>query len=102
MVADGLILMNDDVSSTSFRVSRVTIGPNNFLGNDVTYPAGGRTGDNVLLGTKVMVPLDGKIREGWACWAPVFRDPRTVERDTQSTISGRARHCAAALRLRSV
>src|SRR5205807_5336496 len=56
MVADGLVLMNDEVSSTSFRVSRVAIGPRNFLGNDVTYPAGGRTGDNVLLGTKVMVP----------------------------------------------
>jgi len=84
MVADGLILMNDEVSSTSFRVSRVTIGPNNFLGNDVTYPAGGRTGDNVLLGTKAMVPLDGKIREGVGLLgAPCFEIPRTVERDTQ-------------------
>src|SRR5207245_8914396 len=64
MVASGLILVNDEVSSSSFRVSRVAIGPHNFLGNDVTYPVGGRTGDNVLLGTKVMVPLDGEIREG--------------------------------------
>src|SRR5438128_5496223 len=46
MVADGLHLVNDEVSSTSFRVSRVAIGPHNFVGNDVTYPAGGRTGDN--------------------------------------------------------
>ncbi|HEY6223548.1 MAG TPA: Pls/PosA family non-ribosomal peptide synthetase, partial [Gemmatimonadales bacterium] len=84
MVADGLILMNDEVSSTSFRVSRVAIGPHNFLGNDVTYPAGGRTGDNVLLGTKVMVPLDGKIRAGVGLLgAPCFEIPRTVERDTQ-------------------
>ncbi len=84
MVADGLILMNDEVSSTSFRVSRVAIGPRNFLGNDITYPAGGRTGDNVLLGTKVMVPLDGKIREGVGLLgAPCFEIPRTVERDTQ-------------------
>src|SRR6266566_1993016 len=59
MVADGLHLVNDEVSSTSFRVSRAAIGPHNFVGNDVTYPAGGRTDDNVLLGTKVMVPLDG-------------------------------------------
>src|SRR5207249_8989565 len=58
-----IFLMNDEVSSTSFRVSRVRLGANNFLGNDITYPAGGRTGDNVLLGTKVMVPLDGKIHE---------------------------------------
>ena len=84
MVADGLILMNDEVSSTSFRVSRVAIGPRNFLGNDVTYPAGGRTGDNILLGTKVMVPLDGKVREQVGLLgAPCFEIPRTVERDTQ-------------------
>ena len=84
MVADGLILMNDEVSSTSFRVSRVAIGPRNFLGNDITYPAGGRTGDNVLLGTKVMVPLDGKMRERVGLLgAPCFEIPRTVERDTQ-------------------
>src|SRR6266542_3658350 len=82
MVADGLHLVNDEVSSTSFRVSRVAIGPHNFVGNDVTYPAGGRTGDNVLLGTKVLVPLDGKIREGVGLLgAPCFEIPRTVERD---------------------
>src|SRR5216117_695919 len=84
MVADGLHLVNDEVSSTSFRVSRAAIGPHNFVGNDVTYPAGGRTGDNVLLGTKVLVPLDGKIREGVGLLgAPCFEIPRTVERDRQ-------------------
>jgi non-ribosomal peptide synthetase-like protein len=84
MVADGLILVNDEVSSTSFRVSRASLGPNNFLGNDVTYPAGGRTGDDVLLATKVMVPLDGKVRERVGLLgAPCFEIPRTVERDTQ-------------------
>src|SRR5205814_1239995 len=81
MVASGLILVNDEVSSSSFRVSRVAIGPHNFVGNDVTYPVGGRTGDNVLLGTKVMVPLDGKIREGVGLLgAPCFEIPRSVER----------------------
>jgi len=84
MVADGLVLVNDEVSSSSFRVSRTAIGPRNFIGNDVMYPAGGRTGDNVLLGTKVMVPLDGKIRQGTGLLgAPCFEIPRTVERDTQ-------------------
>lgn len=82
MVADGLHLANDEVSSTSFRVSRVAIGTHNFLGNDITYPAGGRTGDNVLLGTKVLVPLDGRIREGVGLLgAPCFEIPRSVERD---------------------
>ncbi len=84
MVADGLHLVNDEVSSTSFRVSRVAIGPHNFVGNDVTYPAGGRTGNNVLLGTKVLVPLEGKIREGVGLLgSPCFEIPRSVERDRQ-------------------
>ncbi len=82
MAASGLNLVNDEVSNTSFSVSRVAIGPHNFVGNDVTYPSGGRTGDNVLLGTKVMVPLDGKIREGIGLLgAPSFEIPRSVERD---------------------
>ena len=82
MVADGLHLVNDEVSSTSFRASRVAIGPHNFVGNDVTYPAGARTRDNVLLGTKVLVPLDGKIREGVGLLgSPCFEIPRSVERD---------------------
>jgi non-ribosomal peptide synthetase-like protein len=84
MAASGLILVNDEVSSSSFLVSRAAIGPHNFVGNDVTYPAGGRTGDNVLLGTKVMVPLDGKIREGVGLLgAPCFEIPRSVERDSR-------------------
>src|SRR5437588_1136626 len=84
MVADGLVLVNDEVSSSSFRVSRTAIGPRNFIGNDVMYPAGGRTGDNVLLGTKVMVHLDGKIRQGTDLLGdPCFEVPRSVERDSR-------------------
>jgi non-ribosomal peptide synthetase-like protein len=84
MVADGLNVINDEVSSTSFRVSQVTIGPNNFLGNYVTYPSGGRTAENCLLAVKVMVPLDGKIREGVGLLgSPPFEIPRSVERDSR-------------------
>src|SRR5437899_676413 len=84
MVASGLILVNDEVSSSSFLVSRAVIGPRNFVGNDVVYPAGGTTGDNVLLGTKVMALLDGKIREGVGLLgAPCFEIPRSVERDSR-------------------
>src|SRR5438067_331084 len=61
MIADGLNVINDEVSSTSFRVSRAAIGPRNFLGNYVNYPAGGRTAENCLLAIKAMVPLDGKV-----------------------------------------
>src|SRR5206468_12435404 len=37
MVADGLNVVNEDLSSTSFRVSMVAIGARSFIGNDVTY-----------------------------------------------------------------
>nr|WP_274388912.1 Pls/PosA family non-ribosomal peptide synthetase [Streptomyces cavernae] len=84
MVADGLSIINADYSSSSFRVSRVSIGSHNFLGNFIVYPSGGRTGDNCLLATKVMVPLDGEIREGVGLLgSPPFEIPRTVERDTR-------------------
>jgi len=84
MVSDGLNMINDEVSSTSFRVSQVTIGPNNFVGNYVTYPSGGRSADNCLLAIKVMVPLDGKIREGVGLLgSPPFEIPRSVERDSR-------------------
>src|SRR5262249_48737563 len=84
MVADGLIMMNDEFSNTSFRVSRAAIGPHNYVGNDVTYPSGGRTGDNCLLGTKVMIPLDGKFRQGVGLLgSPRFEIPRSVERDSR-------------------
>jgi hypothetical protein len=46
------------------------IGPHNFLRNNIFYPSQGRTGDHCLLATKVMVPVEGKVRErvglvGW-------------------------------------
>src|SRR5213594_271716 len=84
MVADGLNVINDEVSSTSFRVSRAAIGPRNFVGNYVTYPAGGRTGDNCLLAIKAMVPIDGQVREGVGLLgSPPFEIPRSVERDSR-------------------
>jgi len=84
MVADGFNVVNEEVSSTSFRVSRVAIGPRTFIGNDVVYPAGGMTGANCLLATKVMVPLDGTVRENVGLLgAPPFEIPRSVERDSR-------------------
>ncbi|MET9446596.1 Pls/PosA family non-ribosomal peptide synthetase [Streptomyces cinerochromogenes] len=84
MVADGLSVINADYSSTSFRLSRVSIGPRNFLGNNIAYPVGGRTGENCLLATKVMVPLDGEVRTGVGLLgSPCFEIPRSVERDAR-------------------
>ena len=82
MVADGLSIINADFSSTSFCVSPVTIGPHNFLGNSIAYPAQGKTGANCLLATKVLVPIDGEVRENVGLLgSPSFEIPRTVERD---------------------
>ncbi|HTI14171.1 MAG TPA: Pls/PosA family non-ribosomal peptide synthetase [Dictyobacter sp.] len=84
MVCDGLSFINADFSSTSFRVSRAAIGAHNFLGNHVAFPAGARTGNNCLLATKVMIPLDGKVREGVGLLgSPCFEIPRSVERDSR-------------------
>jgi non-ribosomal peptide synthetase-like protein len=82
MVADGLSIMNADFSTTSFRVSPVYIGGHSFFGNNIAFPAGGRVGDNCLIATKAMIPLDGEIRTGVGLLgSPPFEIPRTVERD---------------------
>ncbi|MHA5047141.1 Pls/PosA family non-ribosomal peptide synthetase [Streptomyces sp. SD15] len=84
MVADGISIINADYSSTSFVVSRASIGPHNFLGNNIAFPAGARTGANCLLATKVLVPLDGEMREGVGLLgSPPFEIPRSVERDSR-------------------
>ncbi|HEY3605766.1 MAG TPA: Pls/PosA family non-ribosomal peptide synthetase, partial [Sporichthyaceae bacterium] len=83
VVADGLSVLNTEFSASSFRVRRVHIGRNNFLGNNIPYPAEGRTGDNCLLATKVAIPVDGEIRQGVGLLgSPAFEIPRTVARDT--------------------
>ncbi len=82
MVADGLSVVNADVSATSFRINPVAIGADSFLGNHIAYPAGARVGDDCLLATKVMVPLDGPVRAGVGLLgSPAFEIPRSVRRD---------------------
>lgn len=84
MVADGLSVINAEYSNTSFRLSRVSIGAHSFLGNRIAYPSQARTGDNCLLATKVMVPVDGEVRENVGLLgSPPFAIPRTVLRDTR-------------------
>ncbi|MGW4487467.1 Pls/PosA family non-ribosomal peptide synthetase [Amycolatopsis sp. NPDC004368] len=88
MVADGLSIINADFSSTSFRLSRASIGPDNFLGNMIAYPPQSKAGDNCLLATKVMVPVDGRVRKGVGLLgAPSFEIPRSVKRDRQLDVS---------------
>ncbi len=82
MAADGLSIINTDLSGTAFRLTRTTIGSRSFLGNYIVYPPEARTGDNCLLATKLMVPVDGDVREGVGLLgAPAFEIPRSVQRD---------------------
>ena len=84
LVSDGLSMINAEFSASSFRVAPVVIGRNNFLGNGIAYPPGGRTGDNCLLGTKVMIPVSGPVRQGVGLLgSPCFEIPRAVSRDRQ-------------------
>ncbi len=97
MVADGLVIVNSDVSATSFRVSPVYIGGDSFFGNNIYYPAGGRVGNNCLIATKAMIPLDGKVREGRPARLAVVRDPADG-RPRPGGRTGRGRAAAAAAR----
>ena len=81
MVSDGLTMMNVTMSSSSFKLGKVKIGDHNYLGNNIFYPADGHAGANCLLGTKVMVPIDGPVRENVGLLgSPCFEIPRVVER----------------------
>lgn len=82
MVSDGLALMNAEFSSTAFRVRPTVVGRNNFFGNGVTYPPDARVGDNCLLATKVLIPIDGELRHDVGLLgSPPFEIPRSVQRD---------------------
>ncbi|MFC6016332.1 Pls/PosA family non-ribosomal peptide synthetase [Plantactinospora solaniradicis] len=84
LVSDGLSMSNARFSSTSFALSQATINADNFLGNRIVYPAEARVGDNCLLATKVMVPLDGPVRSGVGLLgSPPFEIPRSVRRDAR-------------------
>ncbi|WP_245295611.1 Pls/PosA family non-ribosomal peptide synthetase [Rhizobium rhizosphaerae] len=82
MVSDGLYMINMQKSASAFRLEHTKVGERNYFGNNIFFPPGGRTGENVLLGTKVMVPVDGPLRENVGLLgSPPFEIPRMVKRD---------------------
>lgn len=84
MVAGGLSIINADFSSTSFQVSRASIGPRNFVGNNIAFPAQAKTGKDCLIATKAMIPIDGQVWEGVGLLgSPCIEIPRSVERDSK-------------------
>jgi non-ribosomal peptide synthetase-like protein len=84
MASDGLTMMNAEFTNTSFRLSPVSVAARNFLGNNIIYPIGARVGENCLLASKVMVPIDGPVRSGVGLLgSPAFEIPRSVQRDAR-------------------
>jgi len=84
MVSDGLAMANVEMSNSSFKLGKVKIGDHNYLGNNIYFPAASKTGANCLLATKVMIPVDGPVRENTGLLgSPCFEIPRVAERDRQ-------------------
>ncbi|HTK64572.1 MAG TPA: Pls/PosA family non-ribosomal peptide synthetase [Pseudonocardia sp.] len=78
MVSDGVRFLTADYSSSSFRISRVSIGNRCFLGNVISVPSDTRLGDNCFVGTKTMIPVDGDVRQDVGLLgSPPFEIPRT-------------------------
>jgi non-ribosomal peptide synthetase-like protein len=88
MVSDGVALVSADFSATSFRIASTTIGSHSFLGNSITYPAGGKVGNNCMVGTKTQIPIDGPVRQNVGLLgSPCFEIPRSVQRDSRLDLS---------------
>ncbi len=84
LVADGLSLLNMDISATSFKLSPIEMPADTYLGNDLHYPVGAKVGKNCLIATKAFVPIDGPVRENTGLLgSPAFEIPRSVTRDSQ-------------------
>jgi len=84
VASDTLWLGNLTMSAHGFRLGVCRIGERNFLGTSVFVPPGVRTGENVLLATKVMAPIDGPVRENVGLLgSPAFEIPRAASRDLE-------------------
>jgi non-ribosomal peptide synthetase-like protein len=82
MVSDNLKMINAPMTSSSFALRSVRIGERNYLGNNINFPAAAKVGANCLLATKVLVPVDGPMRENVGLLgSPCFEIPRVVDRD---------------------
>ncbi|EAU41995.1 peptide synthetase [Fulvimarina pelagi HTCC2506] len=84
MISDGLAQSHLLTTNASFKLEPTCIGAHNFFGNAVVMPAGARIGDNVLVGTKTLVPVHGPLRENTGILgSPAFEIPRSVKRDRE-------------------
>ncbi len=82
MISAVLKMINTTMTNSSFKVSMAKIGENSYLGNYLRFPPGARVGENVLIATKALVPIDGPVRENTGLLgSPPFEIPRANERD---------------------
>ena len=107
IASDGLTMGNLAMTSDAFKVSTCKLGANNFVGTGVYVPANSRVGDNCLIASKAMVPIDGPMRENLGLLgSPAFEIPRAASRDVAlvAAIVGdeRARRVAAKARHNAV
>jgi non-ribosomal peptide synthetase-like protein len=84
MISADLKMINEIASNSSFRLSEAKIGKHSYLGNYLHFPTGARVGENVLVATKALVPIDGPLRENVGLLgSPAFEIPRANERDLE-------------------
>jgi non-ribosomal peptide synthetase-like protein len=82
MVSGGLKMVNEIMSSSAFKIGKVKIGEDTFLGNYIRFPAHAAVGRNCLIATKALVPIDGPVHENTGLLgSPAFEIPRAAERD---------------------
>ncbi|MEM9354665.1 MAG: Pls/PosA family non-ribosomal peptide synthetase [Pseudomonadota bacterium] len=82
MVSDDLVFLNFEYSKGSFRVAETKLGAKLFLGNNIYFPSSAAVGDNCLLASKVMLPIDGQKRKDIGLLgSPAFEIPRSSKRD---------------------
>jgi non-ribosomal peptide synthetase-like protein len=82
LVADGMMLLNMEASSTSFILRKIAVPPDTYFGNSIHYPADAQLGPNCLIATKAAIPVDGPVRTNVGLLgSPVFEIPRSVARD---------------------
>ncbi|MFE7630660.1 Pls/PosA family non-ribosomal peptide synthetase [Kocuria sp. NPDC057446] len=82
MVSGGIKFVNETMSSDAFKLGTVRVGKQNYLGNYLHLPSNSVVGENCLIGTKALTPIDGPVRENTGLLgSPAFEIPRATERD---------------------
>lgn len=82
--SDGIHFANTDYTTSAFRCDRTALGASTFVGNSIYLPIGAALGDDVLLATKVMIPIDGPPRRGIGLLgSPSFEIPMGLGADAE-------------------